>query len=80
MFCLNADGRDLVLPRLNIIDFVTSQWESCPIERSGWGQSGERSRRVGGEYGGELWMKWKIKFLKNKLKNSVNFKNMSAEL
>lgn len=41
-----------------------------------WGEKQEGGRRVGGRTVDEM----ENKILKNKLKNSVNFKNMSAEL
>lgn len=36
MVSLNAAGRGLILPQLNVIDIVDSSWESLPIGRSGW--------------------------------------------
>lgn len=60
-------GLGLVLPQLNVSDFVDFTWEPSPIERSGWGWAGGEAEVGSRRRGGEPWMKSKIE-LKNKLK------------
>ena len=54
MLSLNAGGRDVVLPQLNVPGFVDSPWETLPFLRSGWGW-------IGWEQEGKLWFVYKIK-------------------
>lgn len=44
MFSLNAGGRGLILPQLNVPEFVDSPWEPLTIQGNGWGWAGGEER------------------------------------
>ena len=44
MLSLNAWGRGLILPQLNVPEFVDSPWEPLTIEGNGWGWAGGEER------------------------------------
>lgn len=49
MFSLNAGGRVLVLPQLNVTGLVDSPWES--FLRNGWGMGWQEVGETGGGEG-----------------------------